>query len=64
MKFLDYTGLTKVVEWVKSKFVQYDSTAHTLSMGGGGVNLQPKNHVSQQTEKPMTYQISLMLVQH
>ena len=33
IKFLDYTGLTKIIDWVKSKFVQYDSTTHTLSMG-------------------------------
>lgn len=33
-KFLDLTGLKKVINWSKNTFVQYNSDTSTLSTGG------------------------------
>lgn len=37
-KFLDLTGLEKVINYFKSIFVKYDSSDSTLSVGGGVIN--------------------------
>lgn len=37
-KFLDLTGLKKVINWSKNTFVQYNSDTSTLSTGGGNIN--------------------------
>lgn len=39
-KFLDLTGLKKVIDWQKATFVQYNSDTHVLSSEGGGGNIK------------------------
>lgn len=37
-KFLDYSGLKKVIDWAKSNFVSYNSGSSVLSSGGVNIN--------------------------
>lgn len=36
-KFLDLTGLKKVIDWQKATFVQYNSTTNALAVNGGNI---------------------------
>lgn len=37
-KFLDLTGLKKVIDWQKANFTQYNSSTNTLSIEGGDIS--------------------------